>query len=91
VPFLLVGLLITRPASPAAVILSLLPLTSAVAMPMRLFMSAVPFSSWLLGLALQAVAVAAAAWLVARLFRITLLLAGEEVSWRVWAGRPARA
>ncbi|MFQ5460305.1 MAG: hypothetical protein ACE5EL_05890, partial [Anaerolineae bacterium] len=80
VPFALVGLLTVRPASPAAVILSLLPPTAPVAMPMRLVLSAVPAASWAVGLGALAATVAAMVWGVGRVFRATMLLTGERPS-----------
>ncbi len=82
VPFALVGLLTVRPASPAAVILSLLPPTAPVAMPMRLVLSAVPAASWAVGLGALAASVAAMVWGVGRVFRATMLLTGERPSLR---------
>jgi ABC-2 type transport system permease protein len=80
-PFMMVSLLIVRPASPAAVILSLFPLTSAVAMPIRLMMSAVPAGTWVLGLVLLGATLALTIWAVGRIFHATMLLAGERPSW----------
>jgi ABC-2 type transport system permease protein len=70
-PFFLASALVVRPASPAAVVLSLVPLTSPVAMPMRLMMSAVPPGSWL----------RAAIVVVGRVFRATTILVGERPGW----------
>ncbi len=78
VPFLFVSLLIIKPASPAAVVLSLFPLTSAVAMPIRLMMSAVPVGTWVFGLLLLGATLATSIWVVGKVFRATMLLAGDR-------------
>jgi ABC-2 type transport system permease protein len=80
-PFMLISLLIVRPASPAAVLLSLMPLTAAVAMPIRLMMSAVPPGAWLLGIVLLSLTLGVTVWAVGRLFKATMLLGGERPTW----------
>lgn len=79
-PFLFVSALIVKPASPAAVLLSLFPMTSPIAMPIRLMMSAVPIGAWASGLLLLGATLAACIWAVGKLFRATMLLTGDRTA-----------
>jgi ABC-2 type transport system permease protein len=81
-PFMLASFLLFRPASPAAVALSLFPPTAPVAMPMRLALSVVPAREMALALVLLAASVWLAVHAVARIFRASMLLYGQRVSLR---------
>lgn len=73
VPFSLTGLLLFRPASPAAVALSIVPLTSPVAMPIRLLLSAVPTRDMVWSGAFLAVTAVAALRAAGVVFRWAML------------------
>lgn len=88
VPFSLTGLLLFRPASPAAVALSIVPLTSPVAMPIRLLLSAVPARDLVVSGAILAVTAAAALRGAGLVFRWAMLR--PPVRWR-WRARRAAA
>ncbi|MEW6503489.1 MAG: ABC transporter permease [Chloroflexota bacterium] len=84
IPLMFISLLINRPDSPVALILSLFPLTSPVAMMTRLAAAAVPL--WQLGLAaiLQALAALLIIRLVSGMFRAQNLLSGQPFSLKVF-------
>ncbi|MEO8082864.1 MAG: ABC transporter permease [Ardenticatenales bacterium] len=84
-PFSLAGLLVFRPASPAAVWLSIVPLTSPVAMPIRLLLSAVPVWQAVISALLLAVTAAASLAAAGALFRYMLLR--PPLRWRRLFGR----
>lgn len=88
-PFSLAGLLMFRPSSPAAVGLSIVPLTSPVTMPIRLLLSAVP--PWQAALSALLLALTAAGALAAAgaLFRFSLLR--PPLHWRRLFGRRSAA
>ncbi len=79
-PFSLAGLLVFRPASPAAVWLSILPLTSPVAMPIRLLLSAVPLGQAVASAALLALTAVLALWAAGAVFRWAMLR--PPIRWR---------
>lgn len=82
VPAWLNSILLTAPNQTPAVLMSLFPLTSPIAMPMRLSATAVPF--WQVGLALALGVVTAVGFLyfAARFFRSQTLLSGGGVNLR---------
>ncbi|MDX1665509.1 MAG: ABC transporter permease, partial [Candidatus Promineifilaceae bacterium] len=73
------ALIWSAPHGPASAFLSLFPLTSPVAMPMRLTVAAVPASHWVLSLALALLLAMGAIVLAARLFRSQALLSGRPL------------
>jgi ABC-2 type transport system permease protein len=75
VPLMLLGAITGAPNSQVALILSLIPLTSPLTMPMRLVVTAVPPTQWLLSLGLSLATAAIALWITTRLFRSRTLLA----------------
>lgn len=88
IPFSLTGLLLFRPASPAAVALSIVPLTSPVAMPIRLLLSAVPLRDIVLSGVILAATAAAALRGAGLVFRWAMLR--PPIRWR-WRARRAAA
>jgi ABC-2 type transport system permease protein len=66
------------PGGTLAVVLSMIPLTSPMAMVMRLSSGAVPLIELALSLGILAVSVAGMFWLAGRLFRVNTLLAGQR-------------
>ncbi len=84
IPLMFISLLINRPDSTVALILSLFPLTSPVAMMTRLAATPVPF--WQLGLAavLQALTGILIVRLVSGMFRAQNLLSGQPFSLKVF-------
>jgi ABC-2 type transport system permease protein len=84
IPLMFISLLINRPESTVALVLSLFPLTSPVAMMTRLAASPVPF--WQLGLAavLQALTAIFIVRLVSGMFRAQNLLSGQPFSIKVF-------
>jgi ABC-2 type transport system permease protein len=79
-PFALVGLLVVRPSSPAAVALSVFPATAPIAMPMRLVMGAAPAATYALSLIGVSLALLACIYAVARVYRAAMLLFGQRMS-----------
>ncbi|NDJ62404.1 MAG: ABC transporter permease [Chloroflexi bacterium] len=78
IPLYFLPFFIEAPNAPLPVILSLFPVTSALAMPQRLVLSSeVPPLEILISLALLALLVAAVMWLAGRMFRVQTLLAGQ--------------
>jgi len=63
-----------------AVILSLFPLTSPLALLLRYGMTNVPLWQILFAIAIQALTAVGAIWLAARIFRIGMLRFGQRVS-----------
>lgn len=84
IPLMFISLLINRPESTVALVLSLFPLTSPVAMMTRLAATPVPF--WQLGLAavLQALTAIFIVRLVSGMFRAQNLLSGQPFSIKVF-------
>ena len=82
VPFFFLQIFAEEPGGTLPRVLSVFPLTSPLAMVMRLVVSDVP--AWELGLslALLLASIAGAVWLAGRLFRVNVLLAGSLPSWR---------
>jgi ABC-2 type transport system permease protein len=76
VPLLLLGAITGAPNSKVAVALSFFPLTSPLAMPMRLVVTAVAPLQWLLSLGLALATAVVALWIATRLFRSRTLLSG---------------
>jgi ABC-2 type transport system permease protein len=82
VPMLASSTLIENPQGGLAVALSLIPLTSPVAMVTRLAVEAVPIWQLAAGLVLLAAAAYAVVLLAARFFRVENLLSNRAFSWR---------
>ena len=80
VPLMFLGAIINDPSGRAAYLLSLIPFTSPVAMPMRLATSPVPAAELLTaGLALAAT-LAAVTWAAGKIYRIGILSTGKRPS-----------
>ncbi len=82
VPFFFLQIFAEEPSGTLPRALSLFPLTSPMAMVMRLVVSDVP--AWELGLSLVLLmmSIGGAVWMAGRLFRVNVLLAGTPPSWR---------
>ncbi|HHX65921.1 MAG TPA: ABC transporter permease [Chloroflexi bacterium] len=86
IPIYLWQALVTAPNGPLAVALSLFPLSSPIAMVMRITSATVPTWQMALSLALLALSAVGIVWLMARLFRVHTLLSGEAPSLRrMWS------
>ena len=90
VPLWFAGAIVNAPDSPAAVALTIFPLTSPTIGLLRMALTEVPL--WQLGLALALILVSmvAALWFVARIFHAAMLLYGQALRpraiWRALAG-----
>ncbi len=81
-PLFVAGTLIQQPRGSLAVVLSLFPLTSPVAMVTRLAANAVPFWQAVLGLVVLAASAYGMVLVAARFFRVETLLSSRAFSWR---------
>jgi ABC-2 type transport system permease protein len=82
IPLWLNSILLTAPNQTPMIILSLFPLTSPIAMPMRMAATAVPFWQVALGLALGVVTAVGMLYIATRFFRSQTLLSGQAVNLR---------
>jgi ABC-2 type transport system permease protein len=82
IPLMSIGVLITTPNGGLATSLSLIPLTSPVAMMARLAAGGVPFWQLLLAAVLLALTAALVVRAVAGMFRTQTLLTGQPFSWK---------
>jgi ABC-2 type transport system permease protein len=82
IPLYLTALVAAQPDSPLVVGLSLFPVTAPMMMVMRIAVSDVPI--WQLGLSLLFLGLTGLAlmWLAGRVFRLTIMLAGQPPKWR---------
>ncbi|MAT99598.1 MAG: hypothetical protein CL608_20845 [Anaerolineaceae bacterium] len=76
------SIFINAPNSPIAVALSLIPLTSPLAMPIRLALTAVPLWQSLLALTLALLTGVGTILLTTRIFRGRTLLSGQSLTFR---------
>lgn len=79
-PMLFLFAIISHPNGATATILSFIPFTASVAMIMRLSLADVPWWQIVLSLTLLVGAVIFSIWLIARIFRATVLLAGAQLT-----------
>lgn len=87
IPLIMASTLIEQPDGGLSVALSLIPLTSPVAMVTRLAGGAVPLWQLLAGLALLAIGAYGVVLLAARFFRVENLLSKQPFSWRRVGGQ----
>lgn len=80
-PMIMVGMLVAQPDSTAMRILSLVPGTSAVAMPIRLVLGEVPWLELIASVLLMAAGIALLRLLAGRIFAAGITLYGKEPSW----------
>lgn len=80
IPLFFIAVIIFDPNGTIAIILSLFPLTSPLAILLRYGMTNVPLWQILLAIAIQALTAVGAMWLAARIFRIGMLRFGQRVS-----------
>ncbi len=84
-PMLFLVAYFVDPNGGAALVLSLVPFTSPVGMPLRMAVATVPAEHLWLGIGLQLVTIAGVMWLAARVFRLGMLNYGKRLSLRdVW-------
>lgn len=81
-PLLFLVPLTTDPLGRASTVLGLFPLTSPVAMPMRLAAASVPPGQVALSLVLLAVALGGMSWMAGRIYRIGILSTGKRPTFR---------
>jgi ABC-2 type transport system permease protein len=74
------SIILTAPNQAPAVIMSLFPLTSPVAMPMRLAGTAVPVWQWTLSLVLALLTAVVMLYLATRFFRSQTLLSAQDIN-----------
>jgi ABC-2 type transport system permease protein len=77
IPLYFLAVFTSEPGGALATILSIIPLTSPIAMTMRLLISSVPTVEIILSLGLLALTVVVVMWAAGRLFRVQTLLAGQ--------------
>jgi ABC-2 type transport system permease protein len=77
IPLWFTTLFATAPSGPVVVALSLFPLTSPIAMAMRLAITDVPALEVIASLIILTITMVAALWLAGRIFRMGTLLAGQ--------------
>jgi ABC-2 type transport system permease protein len=82
IPILFVQLVANDPRGPAAVILTLIPFSSPVLMPMRFLLGGATPSEVLLSLGLLAATILVITWLAARIYRIGILMYGKRPTLR---------
>ncbi|MBZ0292231.1 MAG: ABC transporter permease [Anaerolineae bacterium] len=82
VPLYFISIFVETPDAPLSVALSLIPVTSPLAMTMRLLISSVPGWQIALSMGLLALTIVGMIWLAGRLFRVQTLLAGNTPRWR---------
>jgi ABC-2 type transport system permease protein len=80
VPVWLNSILISAPNQAPAVVMSIFPLTSPIAMPMRLVVTAVPFWQVALSLVLGVVTAVSLLAIATRFFRSQTLLSGQGLN-----------
>jgi ABC-2 type transport system permease protein len=78
VPLLFLGAIINDPDGRASHLLSLIPFTSPVAMPMRLASAPVPASEILVSMIVLALTLAAITWAAGKIYRIGILSTGKR-------------
>jgi ABC-2 type transport system permease protein len=82
VPMWATSLFAVAPDSPPAVILSMFPLTSPLAMVMRATLTEIPLIQFIISAALLAATVVLIMWLAGRIFRVNVLLSGQMPKFR---------
>ncbi|MFN8378184.1 MAG: ABC transporter permease [Anaerolineae bacterium] len=82
IPLMFLPVFVEDPSGGMAVALSLFPLTSPLAMSMRLMISDVPFWQIVISLTLLALTGFGMVWAAGRVFRVQVLLAGKSPSLR---------
>ncbi|QPC81779.1 ABC transporter permease [Phototrophicus methaneseepsis] len=82
VPFYFFSLFASAPNDALPVFLSVFPMTSPLAMLMRLSITEVPLIELVISLALLALSALGAMWVAGRLFRVQTLLAGQTPKFR---------
>lgn len=76
-PYFFFTVFAETPNAPLAVVMSMIPITSPLAMMMRLSVTTVPTGEILLSLGFLLIGVIGIIWLTARVFRFQILLAGQ--------------
>jgi ABC-2 type transport system permease protein len=80
VPLLFIGSIVNDPGGRAAHMLSLIPVTSPVAMPMRLTSAPVPVVDILISGALLVLTLLAITWVAGKIYRVGILSTGKRPS-----------
>lgn len=81
-PFMLMGVLITNPGSPIAVIFSFFPLTAAMTILLRMAFSTVPTWQVVTSAAILLASAVGGLWLAGRVFRLGMLRYGQRMGWK---------
>ncbi len=82
IPFWLIVPLTEAPNSILAVVMSLIPITAPITMPLRVAFTEVPLWQIATCLALLVASAAGSLWLAGRTFRLGMLRYGKRISWR---------
>ncbi len=82
IPFWLIVPLTEAPNSILAVVMSLIPITAPITMPLRAAFTEVPLWQIATCLALLVASAAGSLWLAGRTFRLGMLRYGKRISWR---------
>ena len=82
IPYFLIQTFIENPNSPLAVGLSLFPLTSPMAILLRLGFSVIPPWQLATAVALLSLSALGSLWLAGRVFRLGMLMYGKKLPWR---------
>jgi ABC-2 type transport system permease protein len=78
IPAIMLIAVLDRPDGSLAVVLSMVPFSSPIAMPVRWAATEVPLTELALSVALIAVTVVAVTWLAARIYRVGILMYGKR-------------
>ncbi len=82
IPMMTMGVIISNPGAPLAVVLSYIPLSAPVMMLMRLGFGPVPVQQVVISLVLLVAGIAVSVWAGAKVFRVGLLMYGKRPSLR---------
>jgi ABC-2 type transport system permease protein len=88
IPYFLVMLIINNPNSPLAILISMLPLTTPLAILLRDAVTILPAWQIAASSAIQILAAVASIWLAGRAFRLGMLRYGKRLKWRELFARP---
>jgi ABC-2 type transport system permease protein len=88
IPYFLVMLIVNNPNSPLAILISMLPLTTPLAILLRDAVTILPAWQIAASSAIQILTAVASIWLAGRAFRLGMLRYGKRLKWRELFARP---
>lgn len=74
--------ILVNPTSSTATVMSILPFSSPIIMPLRLALGSVPWYELMVAIVILAIACVAAVWVAARIYRVGLLMYGKRPTLR---------